>query len=158
MRIRNFVKAAVLFGAAALTAQQQPPAQEQQAPINVGTVIRTETRQVLVDVVVRDKKDNYVRDLEQKDFKVWEDNKEQSIVSFSYEAGMGSPNNPQKHYLVLFFDNSTMEWADQQRARQAAVKFIDSNSGPNRYMAIANFTGMLQIAQNFTAEIGRAHV
>ena len=48
----------------ALGAQDSP----QQPPINTGTVIRTETRQVLVDAVVTDKKNNYVRDLTAKDF------------------------------------------------------------------------------------------
>ena len=72
-------------------------------------VIRTETRLVLVDTVVTDKKGNYVRDLAQKDFKVWEDGKEQAITSFSFEESTGSPTNPQPHYMVLFFDNSTMD-------------------------------------------------
>jgi len=122
-----------------------------QAPENSGAVIRVETKVVLVDTVVTDKKGNYIHDLESKDFKVYEDNKEQQIKSFSFEAGASSASN-QKHYLVLFFDNSTMEFGDQARARQAATKFIDTNGGPNRLMAIANFGGALQIAQNFTED------
>ena len=43
-----------------------------------------------------------------------------------------------------------MDYGDQARARQAATKFIDTNGGPNRLMAIVNFGGALQIAQNFT--------
>src|SRR5208282_1898100 len=77
------------------------------------TVIRSETRLVLVDSVVTDKKGNYVADLKQKDFKVFEDNKEQSITSFNYEADPASPNNNQKHYLVLFFDNASVSAGDQ---------------------------------------------
>src|SRR5271169_1376305 len=88
------------------------------------SVIRSETRLVLVDTVVTDKKGNYVRDLAQKDFKVWEDGKEQALTSFSFEDTTGSAN-PQPHYLVLFFDNSTMDMGDQARARDAAAKFID---------------------------------
>ena len=60
-------------------------AQDQQSPPPT-TVIRTETRVVLVDAVVTDKKNNYIHDLNQKDFKVWEDDKSQSITSFSFEA------------------------------------------------------------------------
>ncbi|MGO9893906.1 MAG: VWA domain-containing protein [Bryobacteraceae bacterium] len=135
----------------ALGAQDSP----QQPPINTGTVIRTETRQVLVDAVVTDKKNNYVRDLTVKDFKVLEDNKEQTIQSFSYEAGPASPSGQQQRYLVLFFDNSTMNYGDQARARDAAAKFIAKNAGPNRLMAIVNFGGSVQIAQNFTADADR---
>src|ERR1700692_4935728 len=62
------------------------------------SVIRTEARLVLVDTVVTDKKGNYVRDLAQKDFKVWEDGKEQQLTSFSYEESAGSPTNARPHY------------------------------------------------------------
>ena len=115
------------------------------------TTIKAEARLVLVDTVVTDKKGNYVRDLSQKDFRVWEDNKEQTIKSFSYEsAGSPSPNAPTR-YLVLFFDNSSMDFGEQARARAAAAKFIDANTGPNRVMAVIEFGGTLKIAQNFTS-------
>jgi VWFA-related protein len=130
------------------------PVTRAQAPADSG-VIRTETKLVLVDTVVTDKKGNYVRDLTAKEFKVWEDGKEQTITSFSSEADPASGPNSQKHYLVLLFDNSTMNFGDQSRARQAAAKFIESNGGPNRLMAIANFGGALQIAQNFTDDTER---
>jgi len=55
-------------------------------------VIHKETRLVLVDTVVTDKKGKYVRDLTQKDFKVFEDNKEQPVVSFSAESDASAPN------------------------------------------------------------------
>ena len=128
-------------------------AQDQQSPPPT-TVIRTETRVVLVDAVVTDKKNNYVHDLEKKDFKVWEDDKTQSISSFSFEADPNS-NADQKRYLVLFFDNSTMNFGDQTRAREAAAKFIDKNAGPNHFMAVVNFTGALRVAQNFTSDADR---
>jgi VWFA-related protein len=131
------------------------PQARAQAPGDSGAVIRTETKLVLVDTVVTDKKGNYIHDLESKDFKVWEDNKEQEIKSFSFEAGAAAPSNQRKHYLVLFFDNSTMDFGSQARAREAATKFIDTNGGPDRLMAIVNFGGALQIAQNFTEDTQR---
>ena len=116
--------------------------------------IKAESRLVLVDSVVTDKKGNYVRDLAAKDFHVWEDNKEQAITSFSFESDKGpSPN--QRHYLVLFFDNSSMEFGDQANARNAAAKFIDANAGPNRLIAIVEFSGISKITQNFTADASR---
>jgi len=124
-------------------------------PADPNTVLRVETNVVLVDAVVTDKKGNYVRDLKQKDFKVWEDNKEQTIKSFSFEADPASPLNSQPRYLVLFFDNSTMSFAEQAIARKAAVSFIDNNAAPNRQMAIVNYGGSLQISQNFTSDVAR---
>lgn len=143
---------AVKMGIPAASAQQAQPVSVSDANT---PLIKAETRLVLVDTIVTDKKGNYISDLAQKDFKVWEDDKEQPITSFSVEAGQGSGNNDQKHYLVLFFDNSTMDMSDQARARDAAAKFIAANAGPNRLMAIADFTGAVHIAQNFTDDADR---
>ncbi len=148
MRIRGI--AGLIFLAA-----MAAPAQQSQPVPNSGVVIRTEAKQVLVDAVVTDKKGIYVPDLSQKDFKVTEDGKEQSIRSFSYEAEAASSNSAQKHYLVLFFDNSTMSFSDQVVARRAAGKFVEANAGPNRYMAVVDFSGGVRIAQNFTADAER---
>jgi VWFA-related protein len=119
------------------------------------TVIKTTTREVLVDTIVTDKHNQYVKDLTSKNFRVWEDEKEQKIKSFTYAADPASPAARQKHYLVLFFDNSSMDLGDQGRARIAAAQFIDGNAGANQYIAIANFGGELQIAQNFTQDSAR---
>ena len=140
--------------AAAEPSTQQPPATNEQAASRA-TVFKAQTKLVLVDSIVTDKKGNYIRDLKQKDFRIWEDNKEQEVKSFTYESGNASPNNPMKRYLVLFFDNSSMEFGDQSAARQAAAKFIDDNAGPNRQMAIVDFGGTLRITQNFTADAER---
>jgi len=142
---------AVLFGAGVL-AQDQPASPA--APANSNTVIRVETRMVLVDVVAADKKGNYVRDLTAGDFRVWEDDKEQEIKSFSLE-GAGASAASSLRYLVLFFDNSTMTLSDQVSARRAAAQFIQANAGPNRLMAVVNFSGTVRIAQNFTSDVER---
>ena len=130
-------------------------AAQQDTPADSGSVIRTETRLVLVDAVVTDKKGGYVRDLTLKDFKVWEDNKEQAVKNFSFEADPASPSNGQSRYLVLFFDNTTLDYGDQAQARKAASQFIDANAGPNRMMAVVNYGGSIQLAQNFTADATR---
>ena len=142
---RYFGILCALAAASGALAQQTPPS----------TVIRTETRVVLVDVVVTDKKDNYVHDLTQKDFKVWEDDKQQTVTSFSFEADPDGPNHDQKRYMLLLFDNLSMQLADQTRAREAAKQFIDKNAGTNHYMAVANFSGSLQFVQNFTNDADR---
>jgi VWFA-related protein len=143
----------ILLSGVLLLAAAASPAQEAQPPAPP-TVIRTETKLVLVDVVVTGKKGAYVEDLELKNFKVWEDNKEQVLKTFSSGADPKGPAGQQR-YIVLFFDNSTMGMGEQMQARQAAAHFIESNAGPDRLMAVVNFTGSLRIAQNFTADIDR---
>jgi VWFA-related protein len=126
--------AAAGLTAAALCAQQN-------------AVIQTETRVVLVDAIVTGKNGAYVRDLTAKDFRVWQDNKEQTIKSLSLEsASTASQPRP----MVLFFDESSMEARDQVQLRQVASNFIDAEMGPNRKMAVVSYNGALRINQNFT--------
>jgi VWFA-related protein len=129
----------------------KPEAPALQQPIATAQVIRAESRVVLVDAVVTDKKGNYVHDLTQKDFKVYEDSKEQAVTSFSFGSDPLGPVNAQKHYMILFFDNSSMALPDQIQARAAAGKFIEKGAGPDRLMAVVDFGGSLLVKQNFTA-------
>ncbi len=108
-----------------------------------------------MDAVVTDKKGAYISDLKAKDFRVSEDGKEQIIKSFTFEADPASGAPERTHYLVLMFDNASMSTSDQQLARQAAGKFIDSNAGPNKMMAVVNFGGEMKVAQNFTSDPAR---
>src|SRR5213592_1190453 len=124
------------------------PSREQEQP---AVVIKRESKLVLVDSVVTDKKGNYIRDLTQNDFKVFEDNKEQQVSTFSTGSDAASQAKGQRRYLILFFDNSTMAAPDQIQARSAAKKFIEANAGPDRLMAVVDFGGSLRIVQNFTA-------
>ena len=148
----------LLLGAQGLGAQAQPQAQDAAKPaagteqaVQTNTVIRAESRIVLVDAVVTDKKGKYVTELTKGDFKVFEDNKEQTITSFSSESDAAVQAAGQKHYIVLFFDNSSMQTGDQAQARIAATKFIEGSNGPDKLMAVVNFGGTLQLRQNFTS-------
>jgi VWFA-related protein len=116
------------------------------------TVIQTETRVVLVDAIVTAKNGKYVHDLTAKDFRVWQDNKEQVISSFALESSAAAS---QPRSMVLFFDETSMELRDQIPARQAASSLIDARTGPNRRMAVVSYNGTLHVAQNFTENAGR---
>jgi VWFA-related protein len=145
--------AAGWLGVGSLRSPAYPAGAQQPAAQTPAGSIRAESNLVLVDAVVTDKKGNYIRDLESKDFRVTEDDKEQPITSFSRASDMNGPNAPeQKHYLVLLFDNSTMDPSDQMRARQAAAQFIEKTASSDRLMAVVDFGGTLRIVQNFTAD------
>ncbi|MGD1157757.1 MAG: VWA domain-containing protein [Terriglobia bacterium] len=143
------------LGLASATAPAAPRGAQNpssQAVTSAPVVIKAEANLVLVDVVATDKKGNYLKDLEQKDFHVFEDDAEQKISSFSRAADI-QPNAPeQQRYMVLFFDNSTMAPSDQGRAREAAGKFVESTASPNRQVAVVDFGGVLRVAQNFTSD------
>jgi len=146
VHIRRILGLTAVLGLAGalLPAQSSRP----NAPAASGNIIRTETKLVLVDVVVTDKKGNYIRDLTANDFRVWEDKTEQTVRSFSHEGG----GPAQTQYVLLFFDDTSMSLIDQKLARQAAAKFTAANFGPNRMFAVADYTGALKMTQNFTPD------
>ncbi len=144
-------------------AQQQmqagkPSSTEAQNPAT-GTVqqtIHATSKTVRVDVVVTDKSGKYVHDLNPADFKVFEDKKQQEITTFTKGNSPAGPNQPlPQHYVILFFDDSSMSQAEQLRARKAAQDFISQAASPQRLMAVAEFTGALKLTQNFTASVPR---
>jgi VWFA-related protein len=116
------------------------------------TVIQTETRVVLVDAIVTGKHGAYVSDLTEKDFHVFQDNQEQAIKSFSLETASKAA---EPRSLILFFDKTSMSVQDQVLARQAASRFIDAETGPNRRLAVVSYDGALRVAQTFTDNAGR---
>jgi VWFA-related protein len=148
------------------TSAQTPAAPSAQTPANTppatsapqSAVIKAESKLVIVDAVVTDKKGNYVHDLKQNDFKVYEDNKEQQVSTFSSGVDAAAQASTTiRRYMVLFFDNSSMAMPDQIQARAAAAKFIDATAGPDRQMAVAEFGGALRITQNFTTNADALH-
>jgi VWFA-related protein len=144
---------AVLF-AGGTPANAQATASPTTGTEATGTTIHAESRLVLVDVIVTDKKGAYIEDLSQKDFKVWEDDKQQTITSFSMERSNASSPTSKRH-VVLFFDDDSMKAGDQSQARNAATKFIETNAAPNRYFAVVDYAGTLRITQNFTDDTER---
>lgn len=120
------------------------------APASSG-VIKSEANLVLVDVVATDKKQHYVEDLAQNEFHLFEDGREQNIVSFSREAEIEPGTPGQARYLVLFFDNTTIAPENLAGEREAATRFVEMTASPSRMMAVVDFHDGLHVAQNFTA-------
>jgi VWFA-related protein len=138
LRLFLLVTICGLFTAGPAAAQQK-----------TGTIIRSESRLVLVDTVVTDRK-GYVNDLTQKDFHVFEDGKEQPLKSFSFEKTPDGKTRDQ--YYVLFFENQHQRPEDEARIRTAAAKLVQANAGPNRFFAVVNFGTILRVTQNFTSD------
>lgn len=157
MMFRRFLSPVTLLVifCTALCAAAQNPGQEPPAATTTIPTIKAETRLVLVDTIVTDKHGHYIHDLTQKDFRVWEDNKEQPIKTFSRESNPAAPSQDQRRYMILFFDNSSMKLSDQSQARAAALKFLDTNAGKDRYIAVVDFDGTMRVEQNFTDDADR---
>jgi VWFA-related protein len=129
------------------------PAQAPSSPSQAGPipVIKTETRLVLVDAIVTDRKGTYISDLTQQDFRVWEDDKEQTVQTLSFAKSSADVKDLPR-YTVLLFDNFNVTDADQKRVREAAANFVGANASPKNYFAVIDFGRTLEVAQNFSSD------
>ncbi len=82
--------AALLLAASLLCCRRKFSAQQQP-----GYTFKTQAELVLVNVTVRDRNGNLVRDLKPEDFTVLEDNKPQKVASFDIENTETTPVLPQ---------------------------------------------------------------
>ncbi len=168
----------VLLHTCVALAQTSP--QAAQTPTPPAYTLKVQTDIVLTNVVVRDKKTGaVVRDLKPTDFTVLENGKPQRLVSFDYQnvndaavlaerAGTTSghtsvadllnrnfaadPAALRDHRLiVLFFDLSTMQPEDVDRAVEAATTYINTQMQPADLVASVSMSTGLTLDQDFTA-------
>src|SRR5580700_9904870 len=129
--------------------------------------IRTNTRMVVVDVVVRDKKGQPVTGLKPEDFTVEENGKKQTIATFTPPgANQGSAktlppgilsNHPE--FLkppgvptVLLLDAAKSGFTDQAYGRSQMIKYALEQSQAGKPMAVMALSDRLWVLQNFTTD------
>ena len=155
-----------------------------QAP-QPGFKISVTTNLVVINVDVRDRDGKAVENLKASDFTVLEDGKPQKISIFEYKrleleplppapppapqpaaekpapkreitpSSPGQVRYRDRRLLVLFFDMSSMPQADQLRAQEAALRFIDTQMAPSDLVAIMAFSNRLHVLEDFTADRDR---
>jgi len=143
-----------------------------------GYRIRVNSDLVLVNVSVRDKRGNLIRDMKPSDFTVLEDGQPQQLRSFDLEdverfaqsgpaqveaqaapqaANLltGSETKPasirNRRLIVLLFDLTNMEPDELNRASQSALHFIDKQMTPADLVAVVSFSSSMQVNQDFTS-------
>jgi VWFA-related protein len=128
-------------------------------------VIKTNTRLVIVDVVATDAKGQPVKDLEPKDFSVFENGKQQKISDFAFHhpgqmrtvAAQQLPphvvsNAPQFQggsMNVILFDTVNGDFAEHAYAKDQLVKFL-SSSELNQPLAIFALESQLRLLHDFS--------
>ena len=140
----------VLFGVAALRAQQPQPPAPPQAPEPLdrqGTIVRTVN---LVDVLysVVTKREKLVTDLNKEDFKVFDDGVQQEIISFSQPTDL-----PLRIGMVLDTSNSIR---DRLKFEQdAAIDFLFNALRRGKDQAfLMTFDDGPQIIKDFSGDTG----
>ena len=167
-------------GAVTAPALQQPAGQQDIPTGAQGYTLTVNANIVLTNVVVRDKKTGaVVKGLKASDFTVLENNKPQRIASFDYQnvddaallaekdtvGGKASiadllernfaadPKELKDHRLiVMFFDLSTMQDDDTDRAVEAAEKYVNTQMQPADLVALVSFSTALTMDQDFTRD------
>ena len=169
---------ALLWPNAALLAQQSQSRQTTNSSSQGMFTMKVNTDIVLVSVTARDKQGNLIRDLKQSDFTVLEDGKAQQVRSFDVEdAQTFAKTGPEqavsrgplptqvmsaqkvapevlrdRRLIVLFFDLSSMEPEELERAAASAQKYIDKQMSPADLVAVVTFDTSLQMRNDFTSD------
>jgi VWFA-related protein len=144
-----------------------------------GFVLKANADLVLTNVVARDAKTGeIVRGLKQSDFKIYENGKEQTIDTFDFESvDMATPLNeatvsglaagpagskavvvakPEElrnhRLIVMFFDLTSMQPEDLDRAVSAAQDFLRTKMQPADLVALVSLGDTLTVDQDFTAD------
>jgi VWFA-related protein len=158
-------------------AQQQPA---QQPDSSGAFTLKVQTDIVLTNVVVRDKKTGEVmKGLKASDFTILENGKPQKIASFDYqnvdEAAVlrenstvtgkatiadllnrnfaASPEALRDHRLiVMFFDLSSMQPEDIDRAVESAQDYVNKKMQPADLVALVSMATGLSMDQDFTSD------
>ena len=129
--------------------------------------IRANTRLVLVDVVVTDKKGQPITGLKAEDFTVEENGKKQKVATFSPPGGDQKAPQPlpaglltnRPEYLkpagvptVLLLDAANSHFLDQAYGRGQMLKYVLEQSAGGTPMAVMTLTNRLQVLQEFTSD------
>jgi VWFA-related protein len=148
-------------------------------PQGGGFVLKANADLVLTNVVARDAKTGQlITGLKQSDFKIYENGKEQTIDSFDFESvDMATPLNeatvsglaagptgskavvvakPEElrnhRLIVIFFDLTSMQPEDLERAVLAAQDFLKTKLQPADLVALVSLGDTLSVDQDFTAD------
>lgn len=129
--------------------------------------IRVAVDLTTVDVTALDKKGEPIRNLKKEDFQLYEDGKEQEIISMdevNADAGISpsgaSPVNESelhggKTVLLLFTDSSIMQPEHMRYFREmraSAINFVKEHMRPQDLLAVASYGSSMKVYQNFTGD------
>jgi len=145
---------AMSLGAAAQTA----PAPVQSSDIPQTPTFRSGGDEVLLDVVVRDKKGRMIKDLKPENFEVMDNGQKKQIKSFRLVEGQDAVNptgakmqlDPMRQIRLVTLIFHGLDQNGRILCRDAAMTLIKSELGQNVYMSVLSIGHTLQAIQPFT--------
>ena len=141
----------------------------QEAPADIPPLtIRSNTRLVMVDVVVTDKKGQPVTGLKAEDFTVEENGKKQKVSVFvppgttnrtaatppppGILSNLSENLSPTGVPTILLLDAANSAFKDQSYARSQMLKYVLEQAQIGRPIAILTLTDQLHVLQQFTSD------
>ena len=146
------------LSAIALSLALAGQAQQSQTAPSQGASVRTSSDEVLLDVVVRDKKGHTVNNLKAEDFQIFDNGEQKKIIGFRLvqggeaiaEGGARTQLDPlrQIRLVTLIFQC----WNNDARrlAHDAAAGMLKGEFPQNVYMAVMTISRKLEVLQSFT--------
>lgn len=126
--------------------------------------LKISAKEVLLDVIVRDKKGRNVRDLKPEEIEVYEDDIKQTINSLRLiETSSGTietakpnpvsyPVDPSRpvNLVTMVFDN--LDNSSRKLAREAALDFVNTGMRQNVMVAVYSVGNRFYVLQSFTTD------
>jgi len=146
----------VLLGLVSLPSPAQPP-----APSQDKAAIKTTVDEVLLDIVVRDKKGRPVSDVKPSDVTVTDNGVKQKLTSFRLVQGAEAVSadgartalDPLHQVRLVTLAFQAMGGVDQrQLARRAALDLIKGEQGTNVFYSVVEIDTHLNLLQPFTRD------
>jgi Ca-activated chloride channel family protein len=138
-----FIITALLIVNSTLAAAQDRRPQEPRPPLT----IRMDTDLVAIDVTATDANGNYIRDLREDEFELFEDGKPRKIDFFTM-TDESTLSRPLAAIFALDISGS-LKPEETVTLREAALKFADLMKGESVFAALA-FNDKVKILQDFT--------
>jgi VWFA-related protein len=130
----------------------QQGAKQQPAPVSSSPAQERETvniKNVLLPVTVQDKKGNFVTNLSQQDFVIYEDKEPQTILTFTTEEKADPPL-----YVGVLMDTSPSVAGKLKFEQDSAMNFIQTVIRPRRdRVAFVTFDHEINLRQDFTNKL-----
>ncbi len=141
-------------------------AQQNRPPENAQTLLRSTTREVLLDFIARDKHQKLVTGLRADDIEILEDGVPQTVRSFQYQGGAESTPQDgavatarntapaplrEMNLVSLVFDALGPE--SRRLATQAAKDFLANEADRNTYVGVFRLDHRLVLLQQYTNDM-----
>ncbi len=149
--MRSWIVPIVLFSVAGIAQQAQQPAPSKPAEQKPEAApIQIQVNEVIVPVTVTDEKGKFVSDLEAKDFKIYEDGREQKIAYFNRER-----SQPVVVGFLLDLSNANrLHWKTfQESAMQLVWNLLEDENKSGKFSGfLVTYGNDAELAVNTTSD------